>query len=178
LGIALTAVVALSTVSGAWPAAIAVWLVIAAVLARWPWPAADAPADLGPAATPAAGPKAKAPMLQNALIATVVVATMTTLVPILGAHLAGIITSAPIILSFLLPGTHRARGGAGAAAVARGTIISMVATVAFSTVLATSLERFSAGPALLIAAVVLGTLVAATATVTRAAARVRAPARP
>ena len=129
-------------------------------LALWPWarhePAAataDPDADV---------PSTPAPMLQRALISTCVVATMSTLVPILGARPAGVITSAPVLLSIILPSTHRQSGAGGAAAVARGTILSMAATVAFSAVLASTLPHMSVGAALLLSAGVLCALIAAT----------------
>jgi hypothetical protein len=157
LGLALAAVVGLSAVAGDWLAASAVWVVIAASLALWPWPPSDAKH------TAPSKPTSSAPMLRRATISTLVVATTTTLVPILGARPAGVITSAPIILSLMIPGTHRESGPAGAAAMARGTIVSMAATVAFSAVLASSLPRFSVVGALLLSAAVLCVLVAATA---------------
>jgi hypothetical protein len=186
LALALSAVVVLSSVAGIWSSASAVWIVIAASLVLWPWahermnqPAATATTRLS------AG--ANATMLQRALISTCVVATMSTLVPILGARPAGIISSAPILLSVLLPGTHRQSGAAGAAAMARGTIVSMAATVAFSATLATTLPRMSTAGALLVSASVLCCLIAATPLLDRAAvllsptqspARAHAPARP
>jgi len=153
--------------------------VIAASLALWPWARhqPEPPADA--ARTPA-------PMLQRALISTFVVATMSALVPILGARPAGVITSAPVLLSIILPSTHRQSGAGGAAAVARGTIVSMVATVAFSAVLASTLPHMSVGLALLLSASVLGALIAATPLLDRLLAQVspvqpvraRAPAHP
>jgi hypothetical protein len=164
LGVALTAVVALSSFAGIWSAASAVWIAIAASLVLWPWARQEAQArDQRPAvdtATP--GPAGSAPMLQRALISTVVVATMSTLVPILGARPAGIISSAPILLSIMLPGTHRLSGAAGAAAMARGTIVSMAATVAFSATLATMLPQMPVWSALVVSASVLCGLIAAT----------------
>jgi hypothetical protein len=112
-------------------------------------------------------------MLQRALISTAVVATMSTLVPILGARPAGIISSAPILLSIMLPGTHRQSGPAGAAAMARGTIVSMAATVAFSATLATTLPQMQAWSALLVSASVLCCLIAATPLLDRAALLLR-----
>jgi hypothetical protein len=113
------------------------------------------------------------------------VATMSTLVPVLGAQLAGVITSAPILLSIILPSTHRRNGAAGAATLARGTIVSMVATVAFSVVLSSSLPLLSVTAALLLSAAVLCLLVAATVPLDRVLGRlspelgrVRALARP
>src|ERR1700691_4244760 len=122
LSMALAAVVALSTVAGPWSAATAVWLVIAASLVFWPWPAEGSQAAERDAEAGEAGPAGPAPVLQRAVISTLVVATMLTLVPVLGAQLAGVITSAPILLSIILPSTHRRNGAAGAAALARGTI--------------------------------------------------------
>jgi hypothetical protein len=182
LALALTAVVTLSSVAGIWSSASAVWIVIAASLVLWPWARHEADAA-EPAQTTAA--TTSATMLQRALISTCVVATMSTLVPILGARPAGIITSAPILLSIMLPGTHRQSGAAGAAAMARGTIVSMAATVAFSATLATTLPRMSAPSALLVSAAVLCCLIAATplldrfaAALSPAQARGHAPAHP
>lgn len=157
LAIALTAVALLSSFAGTWSAAAAVWVVIAASLALWPWERRSAP----PAAAPG-GRSSSASMLQRAAISTWVVATMSTLVPILGARPAGILSSAPILLSIMLPGTHRQSGPAGAAAMARGTIVSMTGTVAFSAVLATTLPAMPVAPALLLSAMVLCALIAAT----------------
>ena len=194
LSLALAAVVALSTVAGPWSAATAVWLVIAASLVFWPWPAERSEAQAQAARSEAAesdpeggeaGPAGPAPILQRAAISTLVVASMSTLVPVLGAQLAGVITSAPILLSIILPSTHRRNGAAGAAALARGTIVSMAATVAFSVVLSSSLPLVSATAALVLSAAVLCLLVAATVPLDRALGRlspefgrVRALARP
>lgn len=181
LAAALTAVVILSAFAGTWSAATAVWVVIATSLALWPWaPHRRLPVEADhDSATP------PAPMVQRAAIATCVVATMSTLVPILGARPAGVISSAPILLSIILPGTHRHNGPAGAAAVARGTIVSMAATVAFSAVLASSLPEMSVAPALLLSASVLGVIAAATPLLDRVLAQLnpglgqaRARARP
>ena len=175
LAVALTAVVALSSFAGIWSSASAVWIAIAASLVLWPWArlephASEVAAATEPATTSvAAAPAPPAPMLQRALISTAVVATMSTLVPILGARPAGIISSAPILLSIMLPGTHRQNGAAGAAAMARGTIVSMAATVAFSATLATTLPQMQAWSALLVSASVLCCLIAATPLLDRAA---------
>jgi hypothetical protein len=163
LGLALAAVVMVSSFAGIWSAAAAVWLVIAASLVLWPWARQEGQAARAGAAPPADAPaSARTTMLQRAAISTCVVATMSTLVPILGARPAGIISSAPILLSIMLPGTHKQSGAAGAGAMARGTIVSMTATVAFSAVLATSLPQMSVLAALALAAAVLGGLIAVT----------------
>jgi hypothetical protein len=178
LALALAAVVALSSFAGIWSAAGAVWLTIAASLILWPWRRGDAQADT-------AAPSNSATMVQRALISTGVVATMSTLVPILGARPAGVLSSAPVLLSIMLPGTHRLTGAAGAAAMARGTIVSMAATVAFSATLASTLPQMPAAPALLISAAALGALLAATplldrglAALSPGSARAHAPAHP
>jgi hypothetical protein len=186
LALALAAVVALSELAGPWSAATAVWIVIVTSLVLWPWARQEGPVAQRDEADASRPP---APILQRALISTAVVATMSTLVPVLGARPAGIISSAPVLLSIILPGTHRQSGAAGAAAVARGTIVSMAATVAFSAVLASSLPRMGVEPALLLSAAVLCVLIAATplldlalarrpARLTRRSARGRAPAHP
>lgn len=201
LALALAAAVSLGEFAGTWSAATAVWVMIIVSLALWPWARHQTPgaveaeaAGEAPAAGEATGDSADsgssttAPMFQRALIATCVVATMSTLVPILGARPAGLLSSAPILLSIILPGTHRQSGAAGAAALARGTIISMAATVAFSAVLASSLAQMSVLPALLLSATVLCALIAASPLLDRAIValrlrspglgRVRVPARP
>lgn len=163
LALALGGVVVVSSFAGTWSAATAVWVAIAASLVLWPW-ARHERDTAGDGARPQAGTAASArtTMLQRAAISTCVVATMSTLVPILGARPAGIISSAPILLSIMLPGTHRQSGAAGAGAMARGTIVSMTATVAFSAVLATALPQMSVPAALLLAATVLAGLIAVT----------------
>ena len=180
LAAALAAVVALSSFAGTWSAATAVWIVIALSLLMWPWARQEQRQ-----AADAAQPSRPTPMLQRAAISTFVVATMSTLVPILGARPAGVISSAPVLLSIILPGTHRQTGPAGAAAVARGTIVSMAATVAFSAVLATSLPEMAVAPSLLLAALILCALIAVTPLLDRVLGRLspelirgRAPVHP
>jgi hypothetical protein len=187
LTLALGSVLALSWLHGPWPLAAAVWAVIGVSLLLWPWPARRPPvpatsgtgargADRPPSAqtptdTPSGQPAGSAklsPALSRALISTCVVATMTTLVPVLGARPAGVLTSAPVLLSIILPSTHRLRGASGAAEVARGTIVSMAATISFSAVLATCLPRMAVAPALLLAAGALVTLIVVTPLIERA----------
>jgi hypothetical protein len=187
LTLALGSVLALSWLHGPWPLAAAVWAVIGVSLLLWPWPARRPPvpatsgtgargADRPPSAqtptdTPSGRPAGSAklsPALTRALISTCVVATMTTLVPVLGARPAGVLTSAPVLLSIILPSTHRLRGASGAAEVARGTIVSMAATISFSAVLATCLPRMAVAPALLLAAGALVTLIVVTPLIERA----------
>ncbi len=160
LAIALSAVLGLSAFAGPWTAAAAVWTLIATSLLLWPWASPVAGHDREPAPAASQAPSQPVPILTRAIVSTCVVASMSALVPVLGARPAGVISSAPILLSIILPGTHRRNGAASAAAVARGTIVSMAATIAFSAVLATSLPQMAAGPALLLAAGVLAALVA------------------
>lgn len=173
LALALAAVATLSSFAGTWSAATAVWVTIAASLTLWPWARQQPPAATGDRAggnRPESDGNAAlddatrrpTPIFQRALISTCVVATMSTLVPILGARPAGVLSSAPILLSIILPGTHRQSGAAGAAVLARGTIVSMAGTVAFSAVLASSLPHMAVAPALLLSATMLGVLLAAT----------------
>ncbi len=169
LVLALTAVLGLSSFSGAWTAAAAVWAVIIVSLLLWPW--APQPLAAGTDTSADTATDTRTPILTRAVISTCVVATMSTLVPILGARPAGVLSSAPVLLSIILPSTHRSSGAAGAAAVARGTIVSMAATVAFSAVLATTLPHMAVAPALLLAAGVLAALLLTTPLVDRALAQ-------
>jgi len=174
LALALCAVLALSWLHGPWPAAAAVWTVIGVSLLLWPAPAGrrggERPAPAQPRAESQSPPGAlwRSPALTRALISTCVVATMTTLVPVLGARPAGVLTSAPVLLSIILPSTHRRSGPAGAAELARGTIVSMTATIAFSAVLATCLPHMALAPALLAAVGALLTLILTTPLIERA----------
>ncbi|WP_249018807.1 hypothetical protein [Conexibacter sp. S30A1] len=187
LALALASVLALSWLHGPWPAAAAVWTVIGVSLLLWPWPARRPPVQAPPAAdargperppsaqTQAdmphprlAGSSKRSPALTRALISTCVVATMATLVPVLGARPAGVITSAPVLLSIILPSTHRLSGAAGAAELARGTIVSMAATISFSAVLASCLPHMAVASALLVAAGALVTLIVVTPLIERA----------
>ncbi len=189
LALALASVLALSWTSTPWAAAAAVWSVIGVSLLLWPWPARHHPTTGAPAAQrgpdrpdpdhegaehPQPRPPGTArpsPMLTRAVISTCVVATMTSLVPILGARPAGVLSSAPVLLSIILPSTHRANGAAGAAELARGTIVSMAATISFSAVLASCLPHMALAPALLSAAAALVTLIVATPVLERALAQ-------
>ena len=180
LSLALTAVVALSTVAGLWSAATAVWLVIAASLVFWPWPAERSKAQADTARSEAAeaepegrkaGPTGPAPVLQRAAISTWWWRPCRRSSRSSAHSSAGVITSAPILLSIILPSTHRRNGAAGAATLARGTIVSMAATVAFSAVLSSSLPLLSVTAALLLSAAVLCLLVAATVPLDRVLGR-------
>ncbi len=146
LGIALAADLALHSIGGIWATAAAVWLVIALSLALWPWPADQARA---------AGDSGPNRLLPRAATSTAIVATSSTLVPLLGARVAGAIASAPVLLSMMVPGAHRSGGPEAAAEMARGTIVSMIGTIGFSTVLATCLEHHAVLPSLLIATATL-----------------------
>ncbi len=148
--IALTGVVCMSVIDSVWLAAVLLWLAIALSLARWPWPPRERATT---AQTPAVDGLA-----MRATISTAMVITTTALVPVLGPHLAGILSSAPVLLSIMLPSTHRASGIEGAAAMSRGTIISMAATVGFAATLATTRAHLATAPALLLAAAAMGAI--------------------
>jgi hypothetical protein len=146
LGIALAAELAVHSISGIWATAVAVWLVIALSLLLWPWPSNGA--------RPAADSGTNR-LLPRAATSTAIVATSSTLVPLLGARVAGAIASAPVLLSMMLPGAHRSGGPEAATDMARGTIVSMIGTIGFSTVLATCLGHHAVLPSLLLATAVL-----------------------
>jgi hypothetical protein len=146
LGIGLAAELALSSISGIWATAAAVWLVIALSLALWPWP----PSKERPTANPDTGRQ-----LPRAAMSTLIVATSSTLVPLLGARVAGAIASAPVLLSMMVPAAHRSGGPEAAADIGRGTIVSMIGTIGFSAVLATCLEHSAVLPSLLFAVATL-----------------------
>ena len=69
-------------------------------------------------------------------------AALTGAAHLLGAQLAGMLSSAPVILSVLAPTTHRSCGPDAAAALLRGTLVSLPGTVVFATVLAYAIVPF------------------------------------
>lgn len=144
LFLAVVAVAALTPLRDVWLAATASWIAIGVSLARWP--------SGDDAAPPGGRPGA---VLPRATVSTALVASMSALVPVLGAWLAGVLTSAPVLLAMLLPAAHRDGGAAGAAALARGTVVSMAGTVAFGAVLATGLPKLTTAAAFGLAAAVL-----------------------
>jgi hypothetical protein len=72
------------------------------------------------------------------------VATLAATAKIVGPFAAGILSSSPIILSVVVPATHRGAGPLAAADLVRGTLVGLPGAVAFTTVVAYTVD--SLGP--------------------------------
>jgi hypothetical protein len=72
------------------------------------------------------------------------VATLAGSARVLGPFLAGILSSAPVILSVVVPATHRGAGPAAAAELVRGTLAGLPGAIVFTAVVAYTVD--SAGP--------------------------------
>ena len=136
--VALASVLVLQTVSSTWVATAVVLAAAAVALRTWPvWPG-DARLTRIPARweTPA-----------RALTTGALVATLTGLAQVVGPRVAGLLATAPVIVSVLGPTTHRASGPAAAAALLRGTTMSISGTTMFSAVIASTIIGLGALPA-------------------------------
>lgn len=72
-------------------------------------------------------------------LATGVVVAITTLAPVLGPHLAGLLSPFPVFGAVLAVFTHRTHGGAAAGAVLGGLVLGLGAPAVFFLVLALAL---------------------------------------
>jgi hypothetical protein len=75
-------------------------------------------------------------------ISGTLVASLLGAARVLGTHLAGVLSTMPVILTVLSPATHRADGPTSAAALTRGALTSMPASVVFVAALSYTLVPF------------------------------------
>jgi hypothetical protein len=75
------------------------------------------------------------------LACTAVVGTLVESSAVLGAGLAGVLVTAPVILSIIVPATHRSDGAIHAIAVARGALAALSASVVAVGLIAETLTR-------------------------------------
>ena len=117
-----------------WLLALLVLGTIGIALLTWPEP-------VGP---PPPAREAKAWELPaRMLMSGALVASLLGLTHVLGAHLAGVLATMPVILTVLAPATHR-RDGTTAATAVRGALASMPASIVFVAVLAYTLVPLGA----------------------------------
>jgi hypothetical protein len=93
------------------------------------------------------------------VLATGVVLAITGLAPVIGAHLAGLLTPFPVFAAVLAVFTHRVHGGYAAGAVLGGLVLGLAAPAVFFLVLAVGLPSLgltSFVPAVVAALVVQG----------------------
>jgi hypothetical protein len=74
---------------------------------------------------------------------------------VVGPYLAGTLSSMPVILSVVVPGTHRSDGPAAATQIVRGALVSIGSAVVFITVVAYTVDRMDAVPAFALAGAAL-----------------------
>ena len=118
-----------------WLLALLVLGTIGIALLTWPEP-------VGP---PPPAREAKAWELPaRMLMSGALVASLLGLTHVLGAHLAGVLATMPVILTVLAPATHRRDGTTAATALVRGALASMPASIVFVAVLAYTLVPLGA----------------------------------
>lgn len=120
---------ALSHVPQTWVRLLVVVAAVVIVLSTWPAPVLSGP--------PRDNPRWDLPV--RALVAGVLVFVLTTLTPVLGPTLAGILAGAPVVLTVVAPATHHTYGPLAAAALLRGTLRTIPATATFITVVSYAL---------------------------------------
>jgi hypothetical protein len=146
----------------AWLIAVVVLAAIGAALLTWP-----AEGDGGEVA---ARPQRGWELPVRVAVSGLLVAALSTGVHVFGPYLAGVLSTAPVILTVMAPSTHRCAGPGAAARLVRGALATMPASVVFVTVLAYALGPLPAPAAFALA--LAGLL--ATDQVTRARRPVRA----
>ena len=152
-----------------WPALPTFALVLVALVAGYAATARRAP---GPPSEPTRPPRWDIPV--RMLAATAVVVLITALAPVLGSHLAGLLSPFPVFGAVLAVFTHRSHGDAGAMQVLDGLLLGLLAPAVFFLVLALSLP----GVGLLAFAVATAAALAAQAVSILAVPRDRQPAVP
>ncbi len=76
------------------------------------------------------------------VVATTLVVGLTTIAPVLGPHLSGVISTFPVYLSVLTLFSHAHIGPAAAAEVLRGSLVGLFGTAAFFVVVVLALSPF------------------------------------
>ncbi|MFW5474918.1 hypothetical protein ACOCJ5_16540 [Knoellia sp. CPCC 206450] len=121
-----------------WPAPAVVGIVALGVLLAWrPEVVTFAPGTSGE--TPNTGALAGRAVLTGALVAL-----LAACAPVLGASLAGVLASLPLVICIVTPATHRGGGARAARALLRGTLAVVPGTVTFAAVVASTLALLDA----------------------------------
>lgn len=127
LAVALSGVLVVRGVHTAWLALLVVYGVIGVALATWPRDVDDRVAPVG---------ARRWDLPVRMATAALVVGTVTALARVLGPFVAGLLSTAPVILSMMAPLTHRGHGVDATSAFLRGTVWSMPGTILFAAVVA------------------------------------------
>jgi hypothetical protein len=137
---------AISAVRLPWLATLLVLAGVALGLVTWP-------AVPGPPRPPR--PDGAAAIAFRMAVTGTLVAGLATAARVVGPYLAGTLSSMPVILSVLVPATHRAHGPAAATEMVRGALVSIASTAIFIAVIAYSMDGFSAVGAFVLATLAL-----------------------
>lgn len=141
LSAGMLAALVLTLVTTTWVAALVVVAAIVVCLGTWP------PVPSAPAAS--VDRRWETPMRMT--VSGSVVAGLSGAAKVVGPQVAGVLSTAPVILSVMTPSTHRSAGPSAAVALTRGAVASMPASVVFSAVLAYALTLLPPWPAFLLA---------------------------
>lgn len=146
--VAVPAVTALAGVLAAgaghvpWPAPLVVGVV--AVCALLGWRAEHVRPDAGTeVSTSGAGG-----LVGRAVLTGMLVALLAASTPLLGASVAGVLASMPLVICVVAPGVHRGGGALAARTLLRGTLAVVPGTVTFAAVVASTLLPLGAWRAL------------------------------
>lgn len=150
-----------------WLIALAVLAAIAVGLSTWP-------ADDGVEVP--ARPRGAWDLPTRVVVSGGLVAVLSTGVHVLGPYLAGVLSTAPVILTVMAPSTQRAAGPVAATRLVHGALATMPASVVFVAVIAYALGPLPATAAFALA--VAGLLVADQVTRVRRPVRARVTSTP
>lgn len=106
------------------------------------------------------------------IVATVLVIGLTTIAPLLGPHVSGVISTFPVYLSVLTVFAHLRVGPAAAVEVLRGSLVGLFGTAAFFVVVIEALGTVGIAPAF------AGAVIAAMSIQALALRSIRPPSRP
>jgi hypothetical protein len=154
----LLGVAAGAAVSALHPPWLATTVVVGAVmLGLWTWPTVPASSPpSSPSTEPGPEPRGAVRSVAARMAVTGgLVAGLAAAAKVVGPYLAGTLSSMPVILSVVVPATHRADGPAAAAEIVRGALISIGSAVIFITVVAYTVDGINALAAFALAAAAL-----------------------
>jgi len=137
---------AVSLVHPPWLATTVVLAAVALGLYTWPSTAAST----RPARRDTAGAVAARMAVAGGLVAGLAAAAR-----VVGPYLAGTLSSMPVILSVVVPATHRSDGPAAATEIVRGALVSIGSAVIFITVVAYTVDSMDAVAAFAVAGAAL-----------------------
>jgi hypothetical protein len=123
-----------------WHAALVVPLIAVVVLVAWR-PEEEEQVTTQAPGSPAGGAAAVRALLARGALTGGLVGGLSLAAPTLGASLAGLLASIPLVVAVLAPTAHGRSGAPTARTLLRGTLAVVPGTAAFALVVATALQR-------------------------------------